>query len=103
LCLPKDESDEAFEELEQQIERLMHPALSTKDLPEITSKATFPTPFKNLLLILAAETARRRKWLIEAEDLINMCSNPVLQYAWNSWRSRLTAASVLSEDQGNED
>ena len=77
----------------------MKPSLSPQEILQVALGTDVPDSFKNLLLIMAAETARRRKWSSELGELVKMCSNPVLKYAWNSWSSRLKTESSLAEEQ----
>jgi len=44
--------------------------------------------YKNLLLIVAADSARRRGWKNEMEESVSLCSNLLLQIAFRRWESR---------------
>lgn len=99
LSLPKNESDRVFQELDHLIEDLMRSDLLLQELTVITREARLPKAFKNLFFIVAAEAARRRRWFLVMEDLFNMCSNPVLRYAWNSWFDRISSNKPMPQNQ----
>jgi thymidylate synthase len=59
-------------------------------LPELTSRvfgSKAPEGYLNMLRILAAETARRRKWTAATRDFGAQCTNPALRQMWERWLS----------------
>jgi thymidylate synthase len=88
LAVPKDESERLFLELGGAIERLANPALSKSDVTSLGRAAPFPQPYRNLLVVVAAETARRRKWLDLSTALMQDCTNPGLVQVWERWSRR---------------
>lgn len=85
LSLPKPESDHAFTELARCIDHLMMPTFSEKSIRMIVNSADLPSSFRNMLLIMAAETARRKGWNNITEEMIAGCTNPLLNQVWKNW------------------
>ncbi len=88
LCLPKEESNAVLTKVNRLIESMTGPGLLQEDLRALLTKHSIPGAFQNLLLVVAAEAARRRGWLALAQSLMNDCSNPVLIRAWKNWFTR---------------
>jgi thymidylate synthase len=91
LCLPKETSDTVLTKVNQLIESMIAPGLLQEDLRALLAKHSIPRAFQNLLLVVAAEAARRRGWLALAQSLMNDCSNPILIQAWKNWFTRLNS------------
>lgn len=68
---------------------LTDPRLLEGELAAILDKSFFPESYQNLLSLLCAEAARRRKWHEEAESSASRCSNPQLRAAWLEWYRRV--------------
>lgn len=47
-----------------------------------------PTGWHNLVLIAAADAARRRGWSNEAQEARSRCTNPALKVSWDAWLER---------------
>lgn len=61
----------------------------TKDIfYEIIHDEKMKIGYKNLLLITAADSARRRGWKTEMEEALFLCNNPLLSMAFRRWESR---------------
>jgi thymidylate synthase len=88
LGLPKKESDRVFTKVNDIIECMTAPRLSQEDLRALLTELDIPCALQNLLLIVAAEAARRRGWQVLEQELINDCINPVLTQAWKNWCTR---------------
>lgn len=88
LGLPKKESDAVFTRVNHLIESMTVPGLLQEDLHALLAEHGIPRAFQNLLLVVAAEAARKRGWLALAQSLMNDCSNPVLIQAWKNWFTR---------------
>jgi thymidylate synthase len=48
-----------------------------------------PPGYANFLRLLAADSARRRKWREESAALMADCTNPQLQQLWSAWVRRI--------------
>jgi len=89
LGLPKEESNAVLTNVNHLIESMTAPGLLQEDLRALLAEHSIPGAFQNLLLVVAAEAARRRGWLALAQSLMNDCSNPALIQAWKNWFIRL--------------
>ena len=94
LAAPKDESDRIFRELSGAIERLADPAATARDVSSIGMDAPLPRPYRNLLLVVAAEAARRKKWADLSAELVAECTNGSLLQVWDRWTERFTQPRV---------
>lgn len=88
LTFPKEISERAFARLAQCIDIMLNPDLSQKELYSIIEQYDFPVAFQNMLLVVASEAARRKRWLDIAQKLMHLCSNPVLIQVWERWLTR---------------
>jgi len=88
FALPFGESQQVFTELARRIEMFAAPGLSAPELEGLASLCA-PDPYRNLLLVMAAESARRRGWDGINRKLMGQCTNPALAEAWNRWALRL--------------
>ena len=59
--------------------------LSKKDFSKIVQLENADSSFQNLLLVVAADSARRRGWKDLREKLMDKCTNPVYQQLWEGW------------------
>ncbi len=90
LAVPKDESDRIFCQLSGAIERLADPLATRRDVSRLGLEAPLPQAYRNLLHLVAAEAARRRKWGDLAAELIAQCTNGGLVQVWERWTERFT-------------
>jgi thymidylate synthase len=95
LQLPKNESDIVFADMSHRIEALTDINMMRDDLLTVASLANTPSAYKNLLLVVAAESARRRGWIEDAQELIKSCTNLLLVQAWQRWFSRCQVTQQL--------
>lgn len=89
LSLPKRDSDQAFAMIGRYIDALIAPGLTRRDVESYAVANDLPPAFHNMLLIVLAEAARRRRWLDVAENVIRNCTNSVLVQVWQRWLSRV--------------
>jgi thymidylate synthase len=94
LALTKEEFDVVFPCIEQRAEALTQDDLTSKELCELCILADVPVAYSNILLVLAADSARRRGWQEVAVDLMQDCTNPSLSYLWNRWLDRKTSETA---------
>ena len=90
LALPKGESEAAFGELGRRIERMMTPDLRRHQLEAIAVWDEGPEAFRNMLAVLASETARRHRWPAIHDDVMAACTNPVYRELWSRWLTRFS-------------
>ncbi|MBI4524759.1 MAG: hypothetical protein HY695_13225 [Deltaproteobacteria bacterium] len=90
LALPLKESELAFRELEQRIERMIVPELKQGELERLSCWDGAPQAYRNILAVLVAEAARRRGQMETAIGTMSSCTNPVYQELWTRWLSRVS-------------
>jgi thymidylate synthase len=91
LTLSKKESEKIFAILYQKVEMLTSPRLTQDKLHEISKEWDAPEAYRNILLVLAAEAARKRNWKDISTKLISNCTNPIFRQAWKRWLMRFKA------------
>jgi thymidylate synthase len=85
LLFSRKDSEAAFTEMAQQAELIIKDATTADDLQSRTYRSGLPMPFKNILYVLCAEGARRRKCVKVADELIGCCSNPAYRQLFGRW------------------
>jgi thymidylate synthase len=88
LSYPKSESENAFSRIAGFVDRIINPTVTSLDLLNSALSTDLPNPFKNMLLVLAAEGVRRRKSPEIARKLISECTNPVYRQMFSRWIDR---------------
>jgi thymidylate synthase len=97
LDCPLELTDRYFREASNVIESL---EATTCDHFRIVVRAQVPNSYRNLLLIMAAEAARRRKLPHEIDSCLNECTNPSLVQVYRRWlSSRTTPGHYAAEPQ----
>lgn len=91
LGLPKSVFDVTLERVVEILERFAMPDLSNVQFRALTAIDDLPVGYRNLVLIAAADAARRRKWYTEVDHSLSRCDNPMLIAAWENWRSHYAA------------
>ena len=94
LGLPFTESEEVFSNLEQIVVELTSTQLTLTSIKDLIGKTTLPRSYQNMLYIIAAEAARKRKWLEYSNEVAEYCTNPMLKAVWGNWVSRLSSLKV---------
>lgn len=83
-----------IDEMFRRLKAFTRPALSTNDVSQLALAPSLPLSYQNLLVVLAAESARRRGYFDQAEHMISSCNNEVLRWAWSSWNTRLRTSGA---------
>lgn len=91
LSLPKNEFDQVLLVMGNAMDKLRNEKLLPKRFMELITNNNLPTSWRNLLCVVAADTARRRNWGNEMEAAFSQCNNPALSTAWNAWLERCRA------------
>lgn len=84
LMFPKKDSDRLFQELARRIETLIQPTLSKRQFGVNASWPEAPQAIRNILYVLSAESARKRRWKTESE-IIHECTNSMFLAAYSNW------------------
>lgn len=85
LALPRQESADAFGDLEGRIERMVDPATEPDLLEGLAGWNDAPGAYRNMAVVLAAEALRRRKLPEAAERVMSRCTNPIYHQLWSRW------------------
>jgi hypothetical protein len=62
--------------------------LTQRKLKHLAKPENFPKELRNWLLVIAADCARRRRWIDLSYELMYECSNPALAQLWERWLKR---------------
>lgn len=88
LRFSKAESDQLFSEVGRRMDRMMSMILTQRGLRLLARPEGFPSELRNWLLVVAADCARRKKWIDLSYELMAECSNPALKQLWERWLAR---------------
>ena len=88
LRFSKAESDMHFAEIGRRMNRMTGMMLTQRKLRHLAQTADLPKELRNWLLVVAADCARRHRWINLAYELMTECSNPALQQLWERWLAR---------------
>jgi hypothetical protein len=58
-----------------------------------------PKAYRNILCVLSAEGARKRKRSDVADDIMGYCTNPSFHQLWGRWLSRFAGGKQNSKEQ----
>jgi thymidylate synthase len=85
LDAPLEESDRYFAEMAAAIESMS--PVGTASFYEAAMAVQVPVAYRNLVLVVAAEAARRKRMRGEVERCVDACSNPGLKQVYRLWDS----------------
>ncbi len=94
LALTKKEFDIVIDELSNIFDILIKKNITERNFLLTCDRANIPSSYRNLLIVAAVDSARRRGWNDCVDDLISKCTNPALSYAWGNWYSRVNRAKT---------
>ncbi len=97
LGLPKDESEEVFHELGCHINKIINDDLALTDLALMPRHAGLPQACSNMLCVLCAEGARRRRRSDLSDVIMAECTNPAYKQLYDRWLKRFCARNVKSK------
>lgn len=88
-----DESQTIIADLTARMDQLRIENLAVNDFVLATRSGNLPQFALDMLLVVAADAARRRGWLDLAADLIEKCQNASFNAAWERWVERTSPDS----------
>jgi thymidylate synthase len=88
LSTSKERADVLIPAIYEALRKLTFKSLTRKMFHEIISTRSIEDGYSNMLLIAAADSARRRGWYQEMQMAKSRCTNKALAYCWSQWESR---------------
>jgi hypothetical protein len=88
LALPKHDADPIWMEMNRRVDALVANALSPKGYGALARLGDAPQAFSNLMAVVAADAARRRRCIDGVSEAIAVCDNPLLNQLWSRWANR---------------
>jgi thymidylate synthase len=88
LSLPKQTFETVFAELHNATTRVIDEKVSAEQLLNLVKQTSLPAAYRNVLAVLSAEGARRRKNVAVAALLMAECTNPLFRELFEAWSSR---------------
>lgn len=101
LRFTKAESDIYFTEIGRRMDQMTKMLLTQRKLAHLARAENLPKELRNWLLVVAADCARRRKWIDLSYELMAGCTNPALKQLWDGWLARwwsIRQEEVISQD-----
>ncbi len=92
VALPKEQSDMVWSQFAERIESLTDQGITRQRILD-TLQWDIPSGYLNLMRVVCAEAARRRKWVDTALEVISGISNPVLTQLCERWFKRVGRTS----------
>jgi thymidylate synthase len=94
LGLPKAEFDATLGKVIDILDAFTSPTLSAEQFRSLSANDEVPNGYRNLMLIAAADAARRRKWYSGMDSALSQCTNPLLLSVWENWRRQYVSGKV---------
>jgi thymidylate synthase len=89
LALPRLESEQVSIYLGSCFDLMTKSDLQEDELISLIESGDLPVAYRNLLLVVAAEAARKRSWWETMNNFASACTNPILSQAWERWADRV--------------
>jgi thymidylate synthase len=88
LALPKKEFEHTLMIFMGLVERLAAADLASEEFERLCRAPDLPRSYHDLLVITAADSARRRGWEAEQRWAEDACAQPILRQVWAEWAKR---------------
>lgn len=88
LSLPKKQSDRVFLEMGETANAIIRPDTGARRLMTLARNFDGPTAYKNIISLLCAESARKRKMHAVAVEIMGGCDNPVYAQLFSRWSEK---------------
>jgi thymidylate synthase len=99
LALPKQDFDLVLSELEKDGNCIIDDNIAAESLLGTVRSCKLPTAYRNILCVLSAEGARKRKRPDLVGEIMGLCTNPAYNQLWGRWTSRFTGGKQDNTDQ----
>jgi len=100
LAYPKSDSERFFGKLASSIDDLIDNRRKLETMVSNLACSSLPEPFKNILSVLTAETARRRNRHDLLADAVSYCRNPLYRYLYDRWLVRCGTSRGAAHSTG---
>jgi len=88
LATTKEQFDVILKNIYETMHKLIDKNLNKKSFCQLLDSQRLPEAYRNILVTIAADSARRRGWAEQMQWASKNCTNPILTYLWNSWLCR---------------
>lgn len=88
LVLRKHESEPIWREMNRRVEVLVQKELTPKEYGTVARLNDAPQALGNLMAVVVADAARRRKSFDGVQEAIAFCRSPILMQLWDRWAER---------------
>lgn len=88
LACPKEDSDKAFADLVSRMNRMTKPGVDAQTIREACRSLDLPKAHENMLMVVAADAARRVGARDLADNLAERCDSKLLRQLWTNWLQR---------------
>jgi thymidylate synthase len=85
LSLKKVESERIFKEIYIRMKALTNSNISEKDVQSLAYLHSEYEAYNNIMLIISAYVARKKKFFLLKDRIINSCTNHLYIEIWNQW------------------
>jgi thymidylate synthase len=99
LALPKHDFDLVLSELEHDGNCIIDDNIAAESLLGTVRSCKLPIAYRNILCVLSAEGARKRKRPDLVGEIMGLCTNPAYNQLWGRWTSRFTGGKQDNTDQ----
>lgn len=96
LALPREESQRVFNELGRIADKIADEDVPATVLKAIAHRTLLPSAYRNLLAVLCAEGARRRKATDEMREILALCGNQCLAALFTRWADRWPSKTIVA-------
>jgi thymidylate synthase len=88
IALPKADSDPIWQEMNRRVDLLVTKDLSANDYRHLARIHDAPQAFNNLLAVVTADAARRKRCFEGINAAISSCQSTLLLQLWSRWTER---------------
>jgi thymidylate synthase len=98
LALSRTDFDMALPEIAEKADAVTRDDVSTGTLIQLVATSSLPTAYRNLLRLLCAEGARRRRDLDAVAEIMSGCGNLCFSRLFDRWLARWTEIHKTDSD-----